>query len=48
MAGTMLGRRVGLHLTYHPPGSATAAAWASLTLASSKPFSDISGRALVL
>lgn len=35
-------------MTYHPPGSAIAMAWASLTLASSKPFSDISGCALIL
>lgn len=27
--------------TYHPPGSAMAAAWASLTFGSSNPFSDI-------
>lgn len=40
-------RRVGLSCTqfptYHPPASVTAASWASLTLASSSPFSDISG-----
>lgn len=29
--------------TYHPPGSATAASCAALTLSSSNPFSDISG-----
>ncbi len=27
---------------YHPPGSATAASWASLTLGSSSPFNDMS------
>ena len=27
---------------YHPPASATAASWASLTFASSNPFNDIS------
>lgn len=27
---------------YHPPASATAASWASLTLGSSSPFNDIS------
>lgn len=33
----------GFHLrgTYHPPGSAMAESWASMTFASSKPFSDI-------
>lgn len=30
-------------LTYHPPASAIAASWASLTLGSSSPFSDMSG-----
>lgn len=36
-----MGRR-DIRRAYHPPASATAASWASLTLGSSSPFNDIS------
>lgn len=31
-------------MPYHPPGSALAASWASLTLTLSSPFNDMLGR----
>lgn len=42
---TQAGTKKKLRETHHPPGSAAAASWASLTLGSSRPFRDMVPRA---